>query len=114
MARNRYSDLFYEINGNMKTDYLEKSFIGVGEVGNMQFLQLYKSEKAYIYRVGIDNYHFEVFERKTVPICIDFEKKIYSETEFKEIYPNSKNFGIWAWTFNDLDKAIEKFNNIAK
>jgi hypothetical protein len=97
-----------------KINLLDKEFTGKGEVLNMRFLQLYMSEKAYIYQVADKHPHYEVFERKTTPLCIDFKNKIYSETEFKEYYPNSKSFGVWAWTFNDLNKAIEKFNEISK
>jgi hypothetical protein len=40
---------------------LEKEFTGKGEVKNMRFLQLYSDEKALVYKVGISNYHYEVF-----------------------------------------------------
>jgi hypothetical protein len=41
-------------------------------------------------------------------MCIDYENNLYSETEFKEIYPNSKDFGIWAWTCLDLFKVADR------
>ena len=91
---------------------LEKEFTGKGEVRNMRFLQLYSSKKAYLYQVGRVDCHYEVFERKNAPFCNNFENKEFSKTEFKEIYPNSKNFGMWAWTYQNLDKALEKFNNL--
>lgn len=92
---------------------IEKEFIGTGEVKNMRFLRLYDSKQAYLYRVGVSNYHYEVFERKNAPVCVDYQNRIYSETDFMEIYPKKEHFGIWAWTCTDLSKAIEKFNRIS-
>ena len=76
---------------------LELSFDGTGEVRGYLFQQIEKSENAYIYKVQnpvITRCHYEVFERKKSPVCIDFEKRIYSETDFKESYPKSKDFGV--------------------
>ena len=38
--------------------------------------------------------------------------KIFSETEFKEIYPKTKDFGIWAWCTTNEQKAIQRFEAI--
>lgn len=77
---------------------LDKEFIGTGEVSGLIYRQIHSSTSAYLYEVSRDGIIvcFEVFERKNSPICIDFEKRIYSETEFKETYPKSKDFGVWA------------------
>jgi hypothetical protein len=95
------------------TKILENLFIGTGEVKNMRFLQLYASKKVYMYLVGYQPAHYEVFERKNAPMCIDFENMIYSETEMKEYYPKSKDFGVWAWTFTNKDKALKKFKELS-
>jgi len=87
---------------------LPNKFIGKGEVKGFQFNVIYKSEFAYIYQVDNGSIQFEVFERKNTPVCIDFGKRIYSETEFREIYPKSNSFGKWAWICKDLDSAIKK------
>jgi len=58
-----------------------------------------------------DKTWFEVFNTTYVPICIDFEKRIYSETDVKEVYPKSKDFGVWAWTYNNKEEAIKKAND---
>lgn len=50
---------------------------------------------------------YEVFMRKLTPLCVDFEKKIYSETEFKERYPKANDFGVWAWSPGTLKRAEE-------
>ena len=88
---------------------LELQFDGTGEVKDFVFTQVYKSDKAYIYEVNTGTKHYEVFKRKHSPICLDFDNRIYSTTEFKETYPKSKDFGIWAWTYKNLDNALEKF-----
>jgi len=92
---------------------LPKIFIGKGEVKGFLFNQVSSNKEAYIYKV--DNkgvFYYEVFRRVKTPICIDFEKRIYSDTEFKEVYPKSKQFGISAWSFSSIEKATEKFNTL--
>ena len=94
---------------------LEKEFIGGGRVKGFEFKQLYKSEHAYLYEVKANGgFYYEIFERKTSPICIDFAKRIYSETEFKETYPKAEAFGVSAWTTPNLDKACEYFNEFGR
>ena len=96
----------------MELKLLEKQFTGIGEVKGFNFTQLYSSEFAYIYKVEGDSINYEVFERKNSPICIDFKKHIYSETEFKEVYPKSNSFGVSAWTFKYYHDALEKADKI--
>ena len=86
---------------------LNKVFKGKGEVKGFTFTQIYSNEKGYVYKVESDGaVHFEMFHIKEAPICVDFKKRIYSETETKEVYPNSKNFGIWAWSVNSVEEGI--------
>lgn len=92
---------------------LEKEFTGRGEVRGFLFVELLCNETAYIYRVCAGKCHYEVFERKNTPVCVDYAKRIYSETEFKEIYPKAKDFGVWAWTFDNFEKAREKYFKIS-
>lgn len=94
---------------------LQKEFKGKGEVKGYIFKMLNSSPYAYIYEVSSENgtnCHYEIFKRKNVPICIDFSKRIYSETETKEIYPKSKDFGVWAWTKSDLTEAEYLFDEL--
>jgi hypothetical protein len=95
---------------------LELQFIGTGEVKNVKFTQVTKSDFAYIYLLEFENgfCSYEVFERKTVKICLDFEGRIYSDTDLKVQYPKSNDFGIWAWCFLDKLKAEKKYNEIIK
>jgi hypothetical protein len=89
-------------------------FKGKGSVSGFTFTLLNYSDTAYLYQVNTGaSIHYEVFERRNRPICIDFHKHLYSETQFKQIYPKDKDFGIWAWTYRCLDKARKKFSQIS-
>lgn len=78
---------------------LQNEFIGRGEVKGFIFTQIKKSNKAYIYKVDCDGCeHYEVFKHK--------ENK-----QFECIsYPKTASFGLWAWTYNDFELAIEKYD----
>lgn len=84
-------------------DELSIEIKGRGNVRGTTFRQLSKSDKAYVYE-RIDAYGnndgYEVFRRR-------MNKKFGCES-----YPGSKSFGIWAWCFNSLDKAMERFEYI--
>ena len=103
----------------MKTiQQLPEQFTGIGEVKGFQFERVFSNELAYIYKVtshANSKPYFEVFKRKHTPICLDFKKRLYSDTEFKEIYPKANAFGAWAWTTFSIGKAFgyvqTKLNN---
>ena len=80
---------------------LKINFIGKGQVRGFEFTQVKKTEFGYIYKVDTkDRVHYEVFHRK--------ENSRYNCIS----YPSSKAFGVWAWTFDTLDKAIIELNEI--
>ena len=95
---------------------LEKEFIGIGEVKGFKFEQLYKSDYAYMYKVSSkgesDNDNkvwYEIFERKSskeLDTVLDGQAIHFEE---KENYPRANSFGMWAWTFSDLDVAKSRF-----
>jgi hypothetical protein len=90
---------------------LESEFTGIGEVSGVQFSKVYEDENGYVYKRYDGDFSipsFEAFYKKTAPICIDFKKRIYSETDFKEVYPKSNSFGVWAWSVSGLQRGIEK------
>lgn len=93
---------------------LEKVIEGTGEVSGFTYTFAKETDKAYIYEATSEEggRHYEVFEKKITPICLDFENRIYSETEFKEIYPKAKDFGIWAFTSTDFINALNRLNSI--
>ena len=94
---------------------LPEQFTGIGEVKGFEFNRFDSNAKAYIYKVQQPNdskHYFEVFKRKTTPICIDFSQRIYSDTDSKEVYPKGEAFGHWAWTTQSEDKAYEYLNRM--
>lgn len=81
--------------------YLSKVFIGRGEVKGFKFTQLGMTDKAFLYQVDTgDTILYEVFEKRINRrfACVS--------------YPTSKAFGIWAWTYSNLDKAWQKFKEL--
>jgi hypothetical protein len=94
---------------------LEKDFEGKGEVKGMKFHQLKETDGGFIYEIDQEgNKHYEVFRKKLAYVCIDFEKKIWSDTDFKTKYPKSDDFGQWAWTAISLQKAEEILEEFCK
>jgi hypothetical protein len=93
---------------------LELEFIGTGDVRGFNFIQMQSSPNGYLYSVdpGEGNIHFEVFTRKTTPLCIDFEKHIYSEVDSKVCYPSTNSFGVNAWCITNYNEAVTKFNSL--
>lgn len=88
-------------NNQIAMKELKKQFLGIGEVKGYKFSQIYKTSQAFIYEVSHDRgKHYEVFKRRVNSRfgCVS--------------YPSCKGFGIWAWTYSTLDKAIEKFNQL--
>ena len=78
---------------------LAKEFIGKGEVKGFIFTQIKKSDKAYIYKVDCDgSIHYEVFKYK--------ENKQFDCVS----YPKTGSFGLWAWTYMEIDLSIEKYD----
>lgn len=81
---------------------LQKTFIGKGEVRGMVFKCIIANPQAFIYKV--DNQGSEYYEV--------FLHKI--DARFGQVrYPRSKAFGVWAWSFTDLNRAMAKFNEIS-
>ena len=90
---------------------LELKFTGKGEVKDFNFTQLRKSDKAYLYVVESEgSIHYEVFSKKT-DFLYDFENKQRLSDKYVR-YPKSYDFGIWAWTFMDLNKSLDKYHEI--
>ena len=94
----------------MKIEELPKEFVGTGEVKGFKFVQKAKGLYAYIYQVN--DSHYEVFERKHSPKLIDFDKREYSTTEFKETYPSARLFGSSAFSCSNLNQALYKLEEL--
>ena len=93
---------------------LENEIKGFGSKKGMLFRQIHSSVGAYLYEIK-DNglIHYETFKRRKTALCVSFEKREYSETEFKEKYPRDNDFGKWAWCYKDKQMALDKFNSLA-
>lgn len=101
----------------MNINKLPETFEGKSEVKGYSFKKVDENNLMYVYEAKNEltsNTHFEVFYKKTTPILIDFKKRLYSDTEFKEIYPKSNNFGVWAWTTHNKQKAKELMDKLTK
>lgn len=87
---------------------LPEEFYGKGEVRGFHFKKVWENNDYYIFEVHPapnKNKHYELIERKETPVCLDFENKVYSETNFKERFPKAKDFGYWAWSYPTFEKA---------
>lgn len=91
---------------------LENKITGTGEVKGFIFEKVLELDNVYIYKKLDDEtnefYDYEVFAKKITPIYIDFDNKIFSETEFKEMYPKSSQFGLSAYSYKSYENAINK------
>jgi hypothetical protein len=80
---------------------LQEEFIGRGQVKGFAFTQIEKSASYYIYEVKTEtSKYYEVFKR-------------IENTRFGCVsYPTNNAFGRWAWTFPELIKAEDKFDEL--
>lgn len=98
---------------------LPELITGKGKVKGITFTRVAASSQAYIYACMHEkqdkgtNPYYEVFKRKITPLCIDFDKRIYSETDYKEVYPNAEKFGTIAWCIWNKERAFEKFKELS-
>jgi hypothetical protein len=69
-------------------------------------------EKAFIYSQCYDQingiYYYEVFRKVIRKECVFHGKLIPEHIAF----PGNEDFGVWAWSFRDKDKAEKKFNQL--
>lgn len=94
---------------------LKDKFTGIGEVKGVNFEQLEKNEKSFIYKLTENgNERYEVFERriqKAATVQIANTTVTYEEAE---IYPKSNSFGDWAWCYTNKEQALQKFSELSK
>jgi len=70
---------------------------------------LVRGERAFIYEQWDDEDNFivsyEVFTRR-----VDKEKEVFGELlPEREVFPGNADFGVWAWSIRNLEKAYEKY-----
>lgn len=78
------------------------------------YTQLKRGERGAIYE--------QIFEELGDSTCVGYEvfkirigksKVVFGvELPEKEKFPSDEDFGKWAWTYRDLNKAMEKYNQI--
>ena len=91
------------------------NFIGTGEVKGFEFIQIEKSNKAYMYSVfcpDIDELHYEVFSRKESKDNTSMIGGIKVFFPAKVRYPNSSHD--WLYSYRDLTSAREKFKELSE
>lgn len=92
---------------------LPDTFTGTGPVKGFVFNKEYEDEDFYVYRVSAHGTtHYELFKKKMSGICINFEKRIFSDTEFKHLLPYPEAFGQWAWTKHSIEDCMEKIKEL--
>lgn len=97
----------------MDLELLPQEFIGKAEVKGVRFKQLYTFNNSYLYErtsEDTDKKYYEVFLKKQIN-KFDFETNTVLDTK-KEIYPKSKDFGIWAWCLLNEETALKKCNEL--
>ena len=106
-------DEFFKKEG-VTIEYLPLNFVGTGEVKGFKFTKIHNNGlKGSLFQVDSgSSTHFEVVKSIYTPKCIDFENRVYSETEFKESYPNASRFGTDAWSFYTFDSAFKKLMSL--
>ena len=99
----------------MTIQKLEKSFIGIGEIKGFEFNQLISTPNAYLYSVKNNGTtYYEVIVKKTSKVCLNFDTREYSDTEYKELYPKAKDFGVLAWSYGTKQRGIKKLEELDK
>jgi hypothetical protein len=98
----------------MNIQEIKHEFEGTGDMKPFTFSYMKENEKGFLYKVESEKgtIHYEVFKKELTPICIDFAKRIYSETEFKYRYPKTNDFGRWSWCTTELEKAEKMFKEL--
>lgn len=66
------------------------------------FIKVEESPSAYIYQYCDNATHEDVFET--------FKKK--RDNKYNEIYPSEDDFEVWAFSFNTIEEAMRKFNQL--
>ncbi len=94
-------------------EHLPIQFTGTGEVKGMKFSSVHLHPRVSLFKVSNGKTeHFEVFLRVYARKLENFAERRYSETEYKEVYPKAKEFGVRAWSFRSYDKAVERYKSL--
>jgi hypothetical protein len=95
----------------MNTELLQDEFKGVGEVSDYRFRKVFTNPAAYVFEItNADTMviHYETIRRRAVAKCLDFQEKIFSDTELVEKYPKQTKFGVEGFTYVNPEDAYQK------
>lgn len=95
----------------LEKDFTKKCFEGWNKP--VHFIQLEETETAYLYKREVGGYvDYEVFKKKTINKSARVDGKFVKLDIKRERYPSANDFGFWAWSFRDIDKAYSKMREI--
>lgn len=95
---------------------LEKDFMGHGSTAGFRFIQIFRSERAYIYKV-IDPFGFvtyDVFRHRESPDKDIVLKGVPIHYDACVRYPSANEFGIWAKCCCSMNRAFDWFREYSK
>jgi hypothetical protein len=94
---------------------LDKVIQGKGVVKGFTYTQLKNDGHIYLFEVTTEGSKFyEVIKAITAAVCLDFANHIYSDTDFKHVYPSDTKWGKLGWTLFTLKEAEKKYKQLVK
>jgi len=99
MARISYNDKTNIINNviQLKTEF--------NRAPSFHHVQVYHDNGWYIYKV--DDHNYEVFKENIIQTVEYVDGKIKAADLYKVKYPDDEDFGVWAWSVNSYDRALD-------
>ena len=93
-------------------DFVKKHYEGWSSP--VHFIQLEETENAYLYKreIGEKYVDYEVFYKKVGKSATTVDGKVKALDIMKEKYPRANDFGKWAWSFKNIDRAYAKLREI--
>ena len=96
----------------LEKDFVKKHYEGWSKP--VHFIQLEETENAYLYKreIGEKYVDYEVFLKKVKNKRKNVNGTIVNIDEKREVYPRASDFGKWAWSFKDINRAYAKLREI--
>lgn len=96
----------------LEKDFVKKHYEGWSNP--VHFIQLEETENAYLYKreIGEKYVDYEVFYKKVKNKRKSVNGKIVNSGVKREAYPRANDFGFWAWSFKDINRAYKKLSEL--
>ena len=96
----------------LEKDFVKKYYEGWSKP--VHFIQLEETENAYLYKreIGEKYVDYEVFYKKVKNKRKSVNGVITNSGEKRETYPRANDFGKWAWSFLDINRAYKKLREL--